>query len=85
MSRVKEMHEACKTGDIEVVRKLLAGDRSLANVDAGSEPSQRNKHGLTALGCAVGGTQGRWKHFSNATVNDWQRTAEIVRAHGGVE
>ncbi len=23
---------------------------------AGSEPSQRNKHGLTPLGCAVGGT-----------------------------
>jgi len=147
MSRVKELHEACRTGDIEAARKLLAADGSLANavsetdmrgtyplhvtaefnqpevakllleyganvtlldsenaaialgwaaffgrpdvvavlLDAGSEPSQRNKHGLTALGCAVGGTQGRWKQFSNATVDDWQRSADIVRANGGVE
>jgi len=39
-------------GRPEVVTVLL---------EAGSEPSQRNKHGLTPLGCAVGGTQGRWK------------------------
>src|SRR5262245_16879803 len=31
---------------------------------AGSEPSQRNKNGLTPLGCAIGGTQGRWSKFS---------------------
>ena len=52
---------------------------------AGSEPSQRNKHGLTPLGCAVGGTQGRWKQFSNATIQEWQRSAEIIRSSGGVE
>jgi ankyrin repeat protein len=52
---------------------------------AGSAPSQRNKHGITPLGCAVGGTQGRWKQFSNATLEDWQQSAEIVRSHGGVE
>ena len=45
-------------------------------LEAGSEPSQRNKHGLTPLGCAVGGTQGRWKQFSSATVEEWQRAAE---------
>ena len=54
-------------------------------LEAGSEPSQRNKHGLTPLGCAVGGTQGRWKQFSNATVEEWQRAAEIIRSYGGVE
>jgi ankyrin repeat protein len=52
---------------------------------AGSEPSQRNKHGLTPLGCAVGGTQGRWQKFSNATPEDWRESVEIIRAHGGVE
>jgi uncharacterized protein len=54
-------------------------------LEAGSEPSQRNKHGLTPLGCAVGGTQGRWRQFSNATIQEWQRSAEIIRSSGGVE
>jgi ankyrin repeat protein len=54
-------------------------------LDAGSEPSHRNKHGLTPLGCAVGGTEGRWKRFSNATLDDWKRTADVIRAHGGTE
>jgi ankyrin repeat protein len=54
-------------------------------LEAGSEPSQRNKHGLTPLGCAVGGTQGKWKKFSDATLEDWQRAVDIIRAHGGVE
>ena len=63
-------------GRAEVVTILL---------EAGSEPSQRNKHGLTPLGCAVGGTQGRWKKFSDATLEDWQRAVEIIRAYGGVE
>ena len=45
-------------GRPEVVAVLL---------EAKSEPSQRNKHGLTPLGCAVGGTQGNWKKFSDAT------------------
>jgi ankyrin repeat protein len=60
----------------EVVAVLLKG---------GSQPSQRNKHGLTPLGCAVGGTQGRWKEFSNATVEEWRMAADAIRSHGGVE
>jgi ankyrin repeat protein len=52
---------------------------------AGSQPSQRNKHGLTPLGCALGGTRGQWQRFSNATLDDWRKTAEIIRVHGGVE
>jgi ankyrin repeat protein len=63
-------------GRPEVVAVLL---------QAGSEPSQRNKHGLTPLGCALGGTQGRWRAFSNATIGDWRRAAEIILSHGGVE
>jgi ankyrin repeat protein len=63
-------------GRPEVVAVLL---------EAGSEPSQRNKHGLTPLGCAAGGTQGRWKQFSNASREDWGRSAEAIRAYGGVE
>lgn len=31
------------------------------------------------------GTQGRWKQFSNASLEDWRKSAEIIRAHGGVE
>jgi ankyrin repeat protein len=63
-------------GRPEVVAVLL---------EAGSAPSQRNKHGLTPLGCAVGGAQGKWRQFSDAAPGDWQRAAEIIRAHGGVE
>jgi ankyrin repeat protein len=63
-------------GRPEVVTILLA---------AKSEPSQRNKHGLTPLGCAVGGTQGRWRKFSDASIDDWRETEKIIRAHGGVE
>jgi ankyrin repeat protein len=63
-------------GRPDVVAVLLA---------AGSEPSQRNTHGLTPLGCAVGGTEGRWRPFSDASVDDWRRAAEIIQAHGGTE
>jgi hypothetical protein len=42
-------------------------------------------HGLTPLGCAVGGTQGKWQQCSNATIQEWQRSAEIIRVSGGVE
>jgi hypothetical protein len=63
-------------GRPEVVRKLL---------EAGSEVNQRNKHGLTPLACAVGGTQGRWKQFSNATLDDWQGSVDVIAAHGGRE
>jgi len=52
---------------------------------AGSKPSQRNKHGLTPLGCAVGGTQGRWQKFSDATLDDWREAASLIRARGGRE
>ena len=63
-------------GRPEVAQVLLA---------AGSEVNQRNKHGLTPLGCALGGAQGRWRQFSNATLEDWRETAEMLRARGGVE
>ena len=59
-------------GRPEVVTVLL---------QAGSKPSQRNKHGLTPLGCA----QGRWKAFSNATIEEWRRAANIILSYGGVE
>ena len=54
-------------------------------LEAGSEPRQRNKHGLTPLGCAVGGTQGRWKQFSSASLEDWRKSAEAIRSYGGLE
>jgi ankyrin repeat protein len=63
-------------GRPEVVEILL---------NAGSEPSQRNKHGLTPLGCALGGEQGRWRKFSNAALKDWAKAAELIRKNGGLE
>ena len=63
-------------GRPEVVTVLLA---------AGSAPSQRNKHGLTPLGCAVGGTEGKWQRFSNATLDDWRKAADIIRSYSGAE
>ncbi|HYR70022.1 MAG TPA: ankyrin repeat domain-containing protein [Candidatus Acidoferrum sp.] len=63
-------------GRPEVVAVLL---------EHGSAPSQRNKHGLTPLGCAVGGTQGKWRQFSDATLDDWQRSADLLRARGAAE
>ena len=147
MSKITELHDAVKHGDLNSMKSLLDENRNLANsrsetdargtyllhvaaefgqadaarvllsygadvslldaendaialcwaaffgrpevvtvlLEAGSEPSQRNKHGLTPLGCAVGGTQGRWREFSNATIEQWQRGAEIIRSSGGVE
>ena len=54
-------------------------------LQAGSEPNQRNKHGLTPLGCAIGGSEGKWQRFSDATLAEWRQAAEIVRSYGGVE
>ena len=54
-------------------------------LQSGSEPNQRNKHGLTPLGCAVGGSEGKWLRFSDATLADWRRAADLLRSHGGVE
>lgn len=63
-------------GRPEVVKVLLG---------AGSEVNQRNKHGLTPLGCAVGGTLGRWQKFSSASTDDWRKAAELIRSRGGQE
>lgn len=63
-------------GRPQVVRVLL---------DAGSEVNQRNRHGLTPMGCAVGGTEGKWKPFSNATPEEWRECANAVAAFGGYE
>src|SRR5262245_60468170 len=121
MSKVKELHDAVKSGDLAAMKALLEEDPGLANavsptdargtyplhvaaefgqaeaarlllryaadvslldaendaialgwaaffgrpgvvaalLEAGSEPSQRNKHGLTPLACAIGGTEER--------------------------
>jgi len=49
-------------------------------LEAGSDREQRNKHGLTPLDCASGGAQGQWQRFSNASLEDWRRCAELLRA-----
>ena len=63
-------------GRPQIVDALLA---------AKSDPNQRNKHGLTPLGCAVGGAQGRWRQFSNATLADCRVCADSIRRAGGAE
>jgi uncharacterized protein len=54
-------------------------------LNADSEASQRNKHGLTPLGCALGGEQGRWRKFSNASIKDWGKAGQMLRTKGAVE
>lgn len=54
-------------------------------LNAGSDASQRNKHGLTPLGCALGGTEGRWRKFSDASLEAWRETEKIIRKHGAEE
>jgi ankyrin repeat protein len=54
-------------------------------INAGSDPAQRNRHGLTPLGCAIGGSEGRWRKFSDASLDAWREAEEIIRKHGGVE
>lgn len=49
-------------------------------LEAGSDPQQRNKHGLTPLDCANGGARGQWQRFSNASLDDWRRCVELLRA-----
>jgi hypothetical protein len=50
---------------------------------SGAAPSQRNKHGLTPLDCALAGAEGRWAQFSNASLEDWRRAAELISKAGG--
>jgi len=54
-------------------------------LEAGSDPAQRNKHGLTPLACAVGGARGRWSQFSEATQEEWQACAAQIRSRGNPE
>jgi len=54
-------------------------------LDAGSAPSQRNKHGLTPLGCAMSGIRGEWRQFSDATLEDWRQAAAALRSRGATE
>ena len=48
--------------------------------DAGTDLQQRNKHGLTPLDCALGGSQGRWQRFSNATLEDWRQCVALLHS-----
>ena len=47
-------------------------------LDAGSPTERPNKHGLTPLACAQGGVEGRWRQFSNATLEDWRKCAALL-------
>jgi ankyrin repeat protein len=67
------LHVAAEFGRPAVVAALL---------EHGSAPDQRNRHGLTPPGCAVGSAEGRWRRFSDATPDDWQRCADLLRARG---
>ena len=59
-----------------VAAALLEHDREI---------NARNKHGLTPLGCAMGGIQGRWKQFSDASIEEWQKVADLLRSRGALE
>ena len=97
--QVSALHAAVKRGDLPAMRQLLENDAIALGwaaffgrpdvvevlINASSELSQRNKHGLTPLGCAIGGAQGRWRQFSSASIEDWQRAADLLRKRGAVE
>ena len=53
-------------------------------LEHGSEVSQRNRHGLTPLGCAVGGAEGKWRQFSDATLDDWRQCATLLHARRAI-
>ena len=89
-STVRRLHDAVKRGDLDALQTVLDRDPGRPDVmavllEAGSEPSQRNEHGLMPLACAVGGAAGRWTQFSNAPLDEWRRAADIIRSHGGIE
>jgi len=60
-------------GRPELVQILIA---------AGSDAQQRNRHGLTPLDCALGGAQGKWRKFSDATLEDWREAANLLSKAG---
>ena len=60
-------------GRPELVQLLIA---------AGSELDQRNRHGLTPLDCALGGAAGRWRKFSDASLEDWRAAAQFLSRAG---
>ena len=47
-------------------------------LEAGSPTGRPNKHGLTPLACAQDGVEGRWRQFSNATLEDWRKCAALL-------
>jgi uncharacterized protein len=48
-------------------------------LEAGSDVQRPNKHGLTPLDCALGGVQGQWQRFSNASLDDWRKCVELLQ------
>lgn len=60
-------------GRPELVQLLIA---------AGSEVNQRNKHGLTPRDCAAGGAEGKWRKFSDASLEDWREAASLLSRAG---
>ena len=60
-------------GRPELVRLLIA---------AGSEVNQRNRHGLTPRDCALGGAEGKWRQFSDASLEDWREAATLLSRAG---
>src|SRR5437762_9505670 len=49
-------------------------------LQAGSDRAQKNKHGLTPLACALGGVEGQWTRFSDASLEDWRRCVELLQS-----
>jgi hypothetical protein len=85
-AQVAELHAAVKRGDLAAIKALLKKNPSLATAPTCRRSTWRTTPSRCApLGCALGGTEGRWQKFSDATIDDWRKTAEIIRARGGRE
>ena len=76
-SEVTELHAAVKRGDLAAMKVLLEKNRALVN--ARSETDARGTYPLH-VAAEAGQTAA-----ARLLLDDWRETAEIIRAHGGVE
>ena len=67
------LHVAAEAGQAGAARLLLEYGADVSAQDLENDAN------------ALGGTRGRWLKFSNATLEDWGRAAEMIRARGGIE
>jgi ankyrin repeat protein len=73
MSEVTALHEAVRNGDLPTIKRMLAARLLLEHgADVALLDSENDSIAL-------------WRRFSQATLEEWGETAELLRARGGEE